>query len=263
MTEYGNRSTAHKGLILRTVAGSGALGIAVEGTDDRDEIGIYVEPLTTVLDWHTPEKAYVYRTQPEGSRSGPGDLDYVAYPLRRYVELAMTGNPSVLVPLFASRADVVHTTTWGNLLRENGRRFLSVAAGERFLGYMHSQRERMMGRGNQRRVPNRPELVEKYGWDVKYGAHALRLAYQAQEVIGSGTLTLPMSEHQRAVVVSVKVGAISRDDVHEKIQYIEEECRDRLDSGDHALPPRPDRAWIREVVADAHVAAWGLAYPPF
>lgn len=163
--EYGDAAKVKNGLILRVTAGSEALGTAVEGTDDHDEMGIYVEPLADVMRWQPPQKAYTFRTQPEGHRSGPGDTDYVAYPLRRYVELAMKGNPTMLVPLFVSRDFVLQTTIHGNLLREGRHRFLSVQTAERFLGYMRAQRERMIGRGKQNRVPNRPELVEKYGFD--------------------------------------------------------------------------------------------------
>ena len=34
------------------------------------------------------------RTQPEGSRSGPGDTDRTLHSLRRFVRLAASGNPS-------------------------------------------------------------------------------------------------------------------------------------------------------------------------
>ncbi len=43
-TEYGNRDVAMSGEILRTVVGSGVHGIAIEGTDDHDEMGVFVEP---------------------------------------------------------------------------------------------------------------------------------------------------------------------------------------------------------------------------
>lgn len=262
-TEYGDATKVSEGLILRVTAGSEVLGTAVEGTDDHDEMGIYVEPLTDVLRWRPPQNAYTFRTQPEGHRSGPGDTDYVAYPLRRYVELAMKGNPTMLVPLFAPRDLVLHTTPHGNLLREGRHRFLSVQTAQRFLGYMHAQRERMMGRGKQNRVPNRPELVEKYGWDTKYGAHSLRLALQAREVVGTGTLTLPLPDECRREVIGVRVGEYTKDEVLARVAFLEDECRDRLDSGDHALPPEPDRAWIAEIVTRIHRAAWGFVQPPF
>lgn len=51
--------------------------------------------------------------------------------------------------------------------------FLSQLAVHRFLGYLHSQREWLLGQEN-RGVPNRPELVAGYGYDVKYASHVLR-----------------------------------------------------------------------------------------
>ena len=42
--EYGNRDVALGGEILRTVVGSGVHGIAIAGTDDHDEMGVYIEP---------------------------------------------------------------------------------------------------------------------------------------------------------------------------------------------------------------------------
>lgn len=77
-------------------------------------------------------------------------------------------------------------------LRELAPALLSQRAVHRFMGYMRAQRERLDGGGRRGRVPNRPELVERYGYDVKYASHALRLAYQGLEIARDGRLTLPM-----------------------------------------------------------------------
>ena len=66
-------------------------------------------------------------------------------------------------------------------------------------------------------MPNRPELIERYGWDVKYGSHALRLAYQGHEIASEGTLSLPMREPQRERVLAVKRGEVPRDEVSAEI----------------------------------------------
>ena len=47
--EHGDRDVAMAGEILRTVVGSGVHGIAIAGTDDHDEMGVYVEPLSVRL----------------------------------------------------------------------------------------------------------------------------------------------------------------------------------------------------------------------
>jgi len=62
---------------------------------------------------------------------------------------------------------------------------------------MESQHERMLGGGKRNRVPVRPELIEKHGWDVKYGSHALRLALQGYEIASQGNLTLPLPDPER------------------------------------------------------------------
>jgi hypothetical protein len=76
-------------------------GIAIAGTDDHDEMGVFVEPPERVLGLVGPVPHYVFRTQPEGARSGPGDVDLVLYSLRKYLRLATKGNPTALLPLYA------------------------------------------------------------------------------------------------------------------------------------------------------------------
>src|ERR1035438_8961155 len=66
-TEYGDRDLALSGEILRTVVGSGVHGIAIEGTDDHDEMGVFVEPPQHVVGIGMPFDHYVFRTR---SRSG-------------------------------------------------------------------------------------------------------------------------------------------------------------------------------------------------
>jgi len=254
-TEYGDRGAALAGEILRTVVGSGVHGIAIPGTDDHDEMGVYIEPPEVVLGIGRSRDSYVWRTQPEGHRSGHGDTDLVMYPLARYLSLAIKGNPTVLVPLFAHERDILRITPLGRELREMRSEFLSQAAVERFLGYMHSQHERMMGGGKRNRVPNRPELVERHGWDVKYGSHSLRLALQGLEIAERGTLTLPMPDAER--VLAVKRGERSREDVSAEIADIEARIRHLLDSGATALPATADHGRINAWAVAAQRSSWG------
>jgi len=246
--EYGNRDVALQGEILRTVVGSGVHGIAIAGTDDHDELGVYLEPPEFLLGVEEPRADYIWRTQPEGVRSGPGDTDLVMYSLRKYLRLAVKGNPTVLLPLYAPEESVITVTDLGRSLRDLRTAFLSRQAVERFLGYMHAQHERMLGRASG--VPNRPELVERHGWDVKYGSHALRLAYQGYEIARFGTLTLPMPPEQREHVLAVKRGEVPRDAVSASITVLEQQIRGLLDRGS----PLPERADTRRVTAWAVAA---------
>lgn len=247
LTEHGD-STAPQREVLRTVVGSGVHGIAIEGTDDHDEMGIFVEHPQAVLGVGHVNGHYVARTVPEGHRSHHGDVDLVAYSLRRYLALVLTGNPTALLPLFTPPADVVLTTPLGERLRERGPELLSQQAGHRFLGYLQNQRERMLGSASG--APNRPELVEAHGYDTKFACHALRLACQGIEVAEHGRLTLPMPDADRALVLSVKRGEHTQQQALVLIDERAAHLTDVLASGRSPLPERPD--------VDA-VSAWSTA----
>ncbi len=62
---------AEQGTILRVLVGSGVHGTAIDGQDDRDEMGICIEPPDHVIGLLRFEQ-YVVRTQPDGVSSGRG-----------------------------------------------------------------------------------------------------------------------------------------------------------------------------------------------
>lgn len=254
--EYGDRGVALPNEILRSVVGSGVHGIAIEGTDDHDEMGVYVEPPELLLGVDRHREDYIWRTQPEGVRSGHGDTDLMLYSLRKYLRLAIKGNPTVMLPLFAPAESLIIVTPLGRELRELRTAFLSRLAAERFLGYMRSQHERMLGQ-SKRNVPNRPELIEQFGWDVKYGSHALRLAHQGFEIASTGTLTLPMPERERARVLAVKRGEVDREEVSAEISRLEAAVRTLLDEDRSPLPRAADLDRIGAWAIDAQRRHWG------
>lgn len=254
--EYGDPQVARDGEILRSIVGSEVTGTAT-GTGDRDEMAVHIPPPHHLIGIRDHREDYIARTQPEGARSGPGDVDLTSYSLRKYLRLAIKGNPTALLPMFAPDDMLLHVTNLGAELRDLRDAFLSQEAVERFLGYMHSQQERMMGRGRQNRVPNRPELIEQHGWDVKYGAHALRLAHQGLEVAAHGTLTLPMTANARACVVACRNGERTRESVDAEITRIEATIRRILETGLTPLPEHPDYDRIETWAVNAHRRHWG------
>jgi len=105
-------------------------------------------------------------------------------------------------------------------------------------------------------VPNRPELIEAYGWDVKYGSHALRLAHQGFEIANTGNLTLPMPDRERERVLAVKRGEVDRDEVSAEISRLELQVRSLLDEGGSPLPPTADLDRISAWAIDAQRRHW-------
>lgn len=113
--------------------GSNVHGLSNPGTDDRDEMGVCIEPREYVTGLRSFEH-WVFRTQPEGVPSGPGDLDLTVYGLRKFCRLALKGSPTVLLLLFIDGEDVLMRAPLGAELQALAPAFVSARAGRAFLG---------------------------------------------------------------------------------------------------------------------------------
>lgn len=254
---YGNKEVALKNEILRSTVGSELHGITIPNDNsDHDELGIYIEPQENIYGLGEELPHFISRTQPEGVRSGAGDIDLTMYSLRKYIGLAIKGNPTVLLPLFAPEEDLIFITDLGAELRGIKDSFLSLEAAERFLGYMHAQHERMVGSGKRNRVPSRPELVEKYGFDVKYASHSLRLAYQGYELASEAKISLPMQDEARQECLDVKRGYWNVEQVSKRVKELEAQTQALLVNGKSPLPKHPDKVKVSKWMISAQERHW-------
>jgi uncharacterized protein len=256
------RELVEAATILRGTVGSTVHGLHVGEQDDRDEMAIFLEPAEFLIglrlarsgnSWGAFEH-YVERTQPEGARSGPGDLDLVAYSLRKWLRLALAGNPTVLLLLFSPTESLATCTPRGSALRDLAPSIVSQHAGPRFLGYMRSQKERLIGTRGQRRV-NRPELIEAHGFDTKYAMHVARLGYQGIELLSTGRLTLPMPEPARTRIMDIRTGKVGLEDAIDEINEIERRLVAAVEES--PLPSEPDYARVDVFLTDAYRESWG------
>lgn len=236
-------------VILEAVVGSTAHGLSVKAQDDTDFMGVYVEPPEAVCGPKRPEGSRVSRTAGEGKRSMPGDIDIVHYSLRHFLKLASAGNPTVLTLLWAPHCTTM--TAEGELLRRERGLFVTKAAGPRFLGYLRSQIQGLVGSRGQRQ-----DLVQMYGYDTKYAMHMLRLAHQGIEFLTRGELTLPMAEGPRMECRAVRLGQQTREWALERVEYL---CAklERV-TVNSPLPKEPDRVLVGELAWKLHRMAWGL-----
>jgi predicted nucleotidyltransferase len=258
-----SREIVESGMILRATVGSTLHGLHHGGQDDRDEMAVFVEPPEYLVGLaHACGirgglygfEHFVERTQPEGTRSGPGDLDLVAYSLRKYVRLALKGHPTILLLLFVPDELVLTQTELGEELRGLRPALLSQRAGAGYLGYLRGQKERLLGTRGQKRV-NRPELVDAHGFDTKYAMHAARLGYQGVELLERGQLTLPMPEPERSSVMAIRTGKRTFQEAIEEIEEVERKLTVALQRT--LLPAEPDRAVVNRFLVNAYRRAWG------
>ncbi|WP_375502030.1 DNA polymerase beta superfamily protein [uncultured Jatrophihabitans sp.] len=263
------RAIAERGTILRVQVGSGVHGTSVTGQDDRDEMGICLEPPefvtglarvpagtgaeTYTVAFEQYERHTVW-DEPGGvaNRSGAGDLDVIIYAARKWCRLALSGNPTVLLPLFVPDEEVMIRTAAGAELVAHADRFVSRLAGERFLGYLRSQRAAMTGESGAH--TNRPELVAVHGYDTKYAMHALRLGVQGIELLSTGRITLPIPEPDLGYLRSIRRGEVALPEVVAAI----DDAAARLSALAVAssVPEQPDRRWVDEWLHRAHLEYW-------
>lgn len=251
------RQIAERATILRCEVGSGAHGIAIPGTDDRDEMGLCIEPPSHVIGLREFEQ-YIRRTAwargGEHEPSQAGDLDLVVYSLRKWMRLALNGNPSILLLLFAPDSACQVLEPAAVRLRENAGKIISQQSGFRFLGYLHSQREKLLGI----RSPevHRLDLVQKYGYDTKFAAHAVRLGMQGIQLMQTGRLQLPMSEWDAEFVRTIKTGRYRRvEDVLDEISRLARELEEAIQVSE--LQAAPDREWADEYLVSVYRELWG------
>jgi hypothetical protein len=246
------RAIADRYTILRVQVGSGVHGVTVENQDDRDEMGICIEPPEYVIGLRQFEQ-YEFRTQPVGHRSGPGDLDLVVYSLRKWMRLALQGNPTVLLPMFVPDSEVCAIDDLGHHLRDHPEMILSRQCGGRFIGYLRSQREQLVGIKSKRHT-NRPELVETYGFDTKFAYHMVRLGLQGVELLTTGRVTLPMPEPWRTWLRELRLGQHTKKEALEVAENLELQLAVLMDTS--PLPAEPDRRAADEWLIYAYRRMW-------
>lgn len=262
------RIIAEKGMILRVQVGSGVHGTSISGQDDRDEMGVCLEPAEfvtglarvpsgTVDERTVPFEQYERHTvwdAPGGlaNRSGAGDLDVIIYSARKWARLALNGNPTILLLLFVPDEEVVFRNEVGTELVVNAHRFISRLAADRFLGYLQSQKAAMTGEAGAH--SNRPELVAVHGYDTKYAMHAMRLGYQGVELLTTGRITLPVPEPALSHLRAIRRGELALPEVISAITSAETKLTALRDSSN--LPQQPDRTWVDGWLHKSHLAYW-------
>lgn len=249
--------SARKNLILLTEVGSTVYGTGLPGHEDHDEMGVFILPPQDVLGVGAEKHdSIVWRTAGASAKSTPADTDLAMYSARKYVTLAAAGNPSILVPLFTQTEKIFEITQVGEMLRAATPLFVTKAAGHRFLGYMESQRSRMIDSRAGVRAPrtNRPALIAEHGFDTKFAMHMLRLGYQGIELLTNGKLVFPIDGTIGEYLRAVRRGEYEYDEVLERSYTLSNRLEHLIRDSD--LPHTADYAKVNDLIWKMHWTHW-------
>ncbi len=276
-------------LILKTLSGSRAHGLAREGSD-TDTRGVCIPPARFLIG--------LSKFEQHESDCG----NHVTYALAKFIRLALQGNPNIMESLFIHDDDILFLTDAGRQLIEAREGFLSKQVIRRFMGYALDQLKRMerhhrwlvepldgapepsdygaIHSGGRHRFPDadaqraydaahkhwrhyriwrkernpeRAVLEERHGYDTKHAMHLMRLLKMGEELLSRGTLLVRRPD--AAWLLGIRDGAMDYESLLELAHSMTNALETRVSSS--TLPDEPDRAGAETLLIELQLQALG------
>lgn len=209
------------------ITGSFAYGVSTE-TSDKDIYGFCIPPKTVIFPHLTGEidgfgkKAQRFEQwQQHHVDASPddGEVDLCIYSIVRFFQLCMENNPNMVDALFVPQHCILHLTGIGGIVREARRKFLSKAAWPKFKGYAFSQLHKMKIKSPEAGT-ERANSVQKYGYDVKFAYHVVRLLDEVEQILTTGDLDLQRNKEQ---LKAIRAGQWTMEEIQEHFSRKEKE----------------------------------------
>jgi len=258
--EYIQRSpwSSKRGDIIHLFTGGSELhGAKVEGTDDHDIYGVFVDhatgPLGIDYQDHTLQH-FVWSTAGQGHRNTKDDVDITLYSLQKWAYLACKGNVTILHFLFTPNAyeKETHTrTVWRKIIRYRNL-FMAKSQLKGLFGFADNQYHRVIGQKGSGKKRQRPELIELHGYDTKAAMHALRILYETQEIIGTGKLTLP--NPNKEILIAIRRGEWQLEEFMQAYEKMKIDCV-KAQTGS-PLPDTIDRSAVSKLISKCYLEHW-------
>ncbi len=240
------------GVQYEVVMGSTAYGVA-EDHSDMDIYGFAIPP----QDWVFPhlrgeimgfdeckpqfEQIQQHHMMDKSARGGKGvEYDLTIYSIIKYFKLLMENNPNIIDSLYVPRNCVLYSTALGEMVRESRQMFLHKGCWPKFKGYAYSQVQKM-----RTKVPEggRRKMVEKYGYDVKFAYHVVRLLNEVEQILIEQDLDLARNKEQ---LKAIRRGEWTPQQVEDYFADKEKQLEQHyLDS---TLPVKPNREGVKNLL---------------
>ena len=240
------------GVQYEVVMGSVAYGVSSD-VSDTDVYGFCIPPKDYVFPHLRGEiqgfgkpgprfdQFQMHHILDEDARGGKGRVyDMSIYSIIKYFQLCMDNNPNMIDSLFVPRRCVLYTTRIGELVRESRRLFLSKSAWPKFKGYAFSQMHKMK---NKRPEGKRREMVETFGYDVKFAYHVVRLLNEVEQILSEEDLDLQRNREQ---LKAIRRGEWGIEQVEQYFASKERELETLYTSC--KLPARPDEEKLKALL---------------
>jgi predicted nucleotidyltransferase len=189
--------------VYLTIMGSQAYGVSA-ASSDVDIYGCCI-PHKNIIFPHTAgiiagfgNQGEIFEQWSEHHIKDPDkevEYDFSVYNIVKYFSLCMDNNPNMIDSLFTPRNCVIHSTHVGEIIRENRKLFLHKGSWHRFKGYAYAQMSKIKNKVNASN-PERAETIRKFGYDVKFAYHVVRLLNEVEMILVEGDLDLQRNNEQ-------------------------------------------------------------------
>lgn len=237
--------------------GSHAYGCAdtavKEKIPDYDIYGFGIPPKSMIfphLDGYVPgfgpappsfEQWQKHHILDEDGFGGKGkEWDVTVFNIVKFFQLCWENNPNMIDTLFTPENCVIHCTQTGRLVRDNRHLFLSKLCWKKFRGYAMSQLKKMKDKDPE---GERRQIVDKFGYDVKFAYNIIRLFDEAEQILESGTIDL---QRAREVMKAIRRGDWTEEQVCE--WTIEKDKALEVKYSQCTLPERPPYEPLRQLL---------------
>lgn len=190
-----------------------------------------------------------------------GRFDVVVYDYEKWITLLMKQNPNVIGTLFLHPEDMLIMQDYSHTIRKvlnNTHKVVSKQMAAAFLGYANAQLYKMTHYAHQGYMgAKRKKMVEKFGYDVKNGAHMIRLLRMCLETLNTGRMQVRRPDAQE--IIAIKLGAWSKERVLAEGEALTLKIKEALATS--LLPDRPDTLQINRWLVDGYMFDW-INYEP-
>jgi predicted nucleotidyltransferase len=187
-----------------TIMGSESYGVSNDESD-RDVYGFCLPPKDLIfphLAGHVPGFGKVlppsfeqYQQHHIIDKEARKEYDLTIYNIVKYFQLLMENNPNMIDSIFTPRRCVLHSTKIAEMVRDRRREFLHKGCWHKFKGYAYAQMTKIKDKTNSSN-PRRAEWIEKFGYDVKFAYHVVRLLNECEQILMTGDLNLEQNREQ-------------------------------------------------------------------
>lgn len=234
-------------LIQAFIGGSQLHGAKVDGTDDTDWYGVFIEPPQKMIGLDRDE-FFVFTTGGQPGGNGPRDVDVCLYSLRKWAGMAAKGNPSALHFVFAKPQ--FSTSYWEQIV-EHGSTFASKRHLKPFLKFADDQMQRLCGRKGRKNV-HRAALEHQHGYDSKYAMHVIRLYLEACEYMETGRISLPNPRVD--LLVDIRKGKFKLAEIEQMGKQFESQANEAQRNS--PLPDVVDTKSVTELITQVYLQFW-------